>query len=90
MRNIPEFAAGIEVLYLQVNYMTSLLQFSEPSFLFSFVHALRLSRLWIDVPKRRPLHSETGVVFILGSFCWHPADTSVSKAVEQISQRSES
>jgi hypothetical protein len=73
-----------------VNNMTSLLQFSEPSFLFSFVHALRLSRLWIDVPKRRgPLLSEAGVVFTLGSFCWHPADVSVSKPVEQITQCSE-
>lgn len=39
--------------YLQVHCLTSPLEISESFFSSSFVHALRLSRLWIDVLERR-------------------------------------
>lgn len=39
--------------YLQVHCLTSPLEISESFFSSSFVHVLRLSRLWIDVRERR-------------------------------------
>lgn len=39
--------------YLQMHCLTSPLEISESFFSSSFVHVLRLSRLWTDVPERR-------------------------------------